>query len=275
VRLDPDWAKAHAGLAEAWSILSDYADVSVSETDSRVREAAGRALELDPGLVEVHASLGIAAAQEYRWEEAEREFLRVLEERPGYATAHQWYAWMLVMMGRHEEAIEEIRKARDADPVSVIINSNVGQMLHYAGHDEEALEELNRALEMAPDFPTALRHKALVYLNQGRFDEAISILRKLKQEFKWRANLAYALGRAGRVKEATDLLDQIEPKPMTLVAIAQVQASLGRNNEALTTLERSWEEAPGTLRYLKGQPEWKPLHEEPRYRALLRKMNLE
>ena len=117
VELDPGYAAAYVGLADAHLMLLNYGFSRGEETTAKVMAAVTRALEIDDQLAEAHASLGRLHTQRWSWLEAERELRRALELAPGYATGHQWYALLLLITGRNEQSIEEIQKALALDPL--------------------------------------------------------------------------------------------------------------------------------------------------------------
>jgi TolB-like protein len=279
IELDPDYAQGHAGLAAAWVVLPDYSDVPAAEVIPRVHRAINLALELDPQLAEARAPEVITASYEYDWERAERVAREVLEEAPGYGTGRHWLAWTLSLQGRFDEAIDEIRRARELDPLSLIINSNVGQMLLYAGRYEEGLAELARTLEMSPDFFVARRFTAIGHSMLGQHEEAIALARELYDERpdvpNTLADLAWAHARAGQTDEATVLLERTDwDASGRRLDGARVLTGLGRYDEAIELLERARREETGALRYILPDHAFAPLHDDPRFREILRSMNL-
>jgi TolB-like protein/Tfp pilus assembly protein PilF len=180
VERDPEFAAAHAGLADALIVLPAYAysgDAPVErESYERAESAARRALELDPGLAEARAALGMAATYFHRWEAADEEFRRAVEGAPGYATAHQWYAIYLSAVGRMEEAVRRAERARALNPYAVAVTFDLGLVLFMARRYEEALEMMNRARELSPEYESALDLKVVILEELGRYGEAIETL---------------------------------------------------------------------------------------------------
>ena len=131
-------------------------------------EAARKALELDPDLVEAHVELGTAHLfYDFDWPAAEREFRRAMELNPNYASAHEYYAWYLIDMGRSAESLAEIRKAEQLDPLSAEIVYLAGWFLHYSGRYADAVTETDKCLELDPNMWTA-------YLIQGQAYEQLA-----------------------------------------------------------------------------------------------------
>jgi len=123
---DPKYSLAYSGLADTLVLFPNYGNFRTKDYLPQAKEAALKALELDPDLAEAHSSLGqILFYWDYDWAGAEREHKRAIELNPKYPTAHQWYAELLSAAGRHDEAIKEISNALELDPVSMIINQNM------------------------------------------------------------------------------------------------------------------------------------------------------
>jgi Tfp pilus assembly protein PilF len=128
-------------------------DIQLAPRDAmpKAKEAALKALEIDPELAAAHASMGmVKTAYDFDWTGAEREFRRALELDPDYATGHAWYGWYLSVVGRHEEAVKELTRARQLDPLSPEVNAFLGLAFHRAGRYEEAVAQLRKTLEMDP-----------------------------------------------------------------------------------------------------------------------------
>lgn len=154
LELDPDFALALAGLAEAYLTLYPAAGVRASEARVRARDAARAALEIDPRLGEVHTTLGmLRGLWDLDWYGAEEEFRRAIELNPGHATAHHWYgAYLSFIFRRFEASAEELELARQLDPLSPIIQNDIGLALLNRGRPSEALEKFKEVLELEPEF---------------------------------------------------------------------------------------------------------------------------
>ena len=158
LQLDPLYAPAYTGLADALATLGDMLhSMPHREAFARAEAAARRALELDPSEAEAHATLGHMRMHAWRWAEAEREFQLAIEKGPGHAPAHQWRAYNLASQGRLDEAVEESRTAEQLDPLSPIIAADVAQVLYFAGRDAEAIAQARQTLQMNPSFAEARR----------------------------------------------------------------------------------------------------------------------
>jgi TolB-like protein/class 3 adenylate cyclase/Tfp pilus assembly protein PilF len=163
LELDPNYAEAHAGLADSYSLLADYGFWEPDVAYPQAREAAMTALALDDSLADAHASLGlIHMIYEKAHGSAETEFQKALELNPSYASAHQWYSILLEEMGRDKEAQAQAELALNLDPLSPVINYNVGNRYQDAGQYQEALKQFEQALEVEPNYDSALWGKYAV-----------------------------------------------------------------------------------------------------------------
>jgi tetratricopeptide (TPR) repeat protein len=140
----------------------------------KAREAAQKAIDLDPGLGEAYASLGwINSKFDWDWEEAERNFIRSIELNPSYATAHHWYAFLLTSQSRFERAIQEIQTAREMDPLSLIINRNSGVIYMWSRDYDKAIAALKRTIELDPEYPGTHNILGMCYFHKSMYEEAL------------------------------------------------------------------------------------------------------
>jgi TolB-like protein/Tfp pilus assembly protein PilF len=281
VRLDPGYAQAYAGLADCYVLGAD--PLPLKEHTRRLKETAGRALELDETLAEAHASLAYyVGAVEWNWEEAEKGFQRAIELNPGYATAHHWYAYHLAAMGRLEEAVAEIERSRVLDPLSLIINTDVGHILYFARRFDEAIDQYRRVLDMDANFAVAHLRLSEAYLAKGMYAEAVAEYNEAKRlgvanPEGW---LGYAHAIMGRTDEAQR--EVAELKRLTessgsgcMYRLAKIYTALGNHDQALAWLESTYEARDtGELALIKVDPMLADLRSHPRFERLLRRMKL-
>ncbi|HEX3561093.1 MAG TPA: winged helix-turn-helix domain-containing protein [Pyrinomonadaceae bacterium] len=177
---DPNYALAYAGLADSYATVGVLDDVASQETMPKARSAAMKALELDEGLAEAHASLGyVKHRYEWDWPGAEREFKRAIELNPGYATAHQWYGWYLVTLGSFDGALAQFKLANQIDPLSLYTNLTVGAPYFYSRQYDKAAEQYRRVTEMNPDFWLGHWWLARTFEQEGKYEEALAELQKM------------------------------------------------------------------------------------------------
>lgn len=282
VQLDPGYAQAHVGLADAVIFQGGNSLAGWNAALKDGRAILEQALTLDETLGDAHASLGLLAMNfDWDWTGAEKEFKRAIELNPNYATGHQWYGEFLAYMGRFDEAIAEITHARELDPLSLIINTDVAKVYCMARRYDESIAQFQATLRLDQDFAEAHALMGLVLSKQGRHDEAVAHLRKIRNiegNAPYLSWLGYAYGRAGRTEEARQIIDRLdELSGQTYVSplwMAIIWTGFGDNSEAFRALERILIEHTycGAVS-LKVNPIFDDLRSDPRFSEFLRLAN--
>jgi serine/threonine-protein kinase len=282
IQVDPNYALAYAGMADAYRTLAIAGFARSKDVCPQAMALAQRALAIDESLAEGHIVLGwIGFLYDWDWPSAEKELERAIELSPNNSEAHRAYAHLLSNSGRHDEAIAEGRRARELAPLTLISAALEGQFLFYAGHDAEAIERLNQTLELDPDFWVAHSILGRVYIRQGRFAEAITELQKAK-ELSSRSTepimqLGYAFAKSGDRNKAVAAIRELESLSTTKLVpaynFAMIYNSLGDTEKALDMLEKSREDRDIQLAFLKVDTRWNNLRSEPRFIELMNQMN--
>ena len=285
IEKDPNYALAYAGLADAYVLLSAYAEASPKDSLPQAKAAAAKALELDSTLGEAHASLAQALlAYDLNFAEATREFRRAIELNPNYATAHHWYGEsVLGPLGKFEEAIAEARRALELDPLSVIINADFGSALTNARRYDQAIEQLRKTVEMDPGFYYAHWTLGNALELKGFNEEAIAEYKKaiaLNDDPLPRALLGHLYAKLGRKDEALAILKQLrelrassKERYVSPYNLALIHIGLGQKNEAIQLLEETYEERDGyNIVFIKVEVLLDPLRGDPRFEALVEKV---
>jgi len=280
---DPNYAQAYSGLADTYALLGDwqYAVMTPKEAFPKAKDAAIKALELDSKLGEAHNSLAfVLDGFDWDLDSGGKEFQRAIELNPGYATAHHWYAWHLSLLGRYNEAIAEMRKAENLDPLSLIINADLAEMLVLAHSYDESIRQSRKTIETDPNFALAHNQLAQAYLQKHMYDEAVAELQKAVNlsgdSPTCIANLARAYIASGKRSEAVKLLGDLKkrsnPGYSNAAEIAMIYASLGDPDQAMTWLEKGYDERfnPGVLL----RPGFDPLRSDSRFQNLLHRVGL-
>jgi tetratricopeptide (TPR) repeat protein len=281
---DPTYAPAYAGLADAYGQLGYGSYVSPEDSFPRARAAALRALELDPTLSEAHAALGYTSMY-YEWDftKAEAEYKRAIELNPNNAVAHQWYAYLLTALERPaNEPEREIAIARKLDPLSVPINIDYAYILHYYQRNDEALHAVRLALEMNPRYPPGYFWLGRIYTAERRYSEAESALQNIGPLRTWTPAMAvrgYLYGTTGRPNDAKAVLAEFDAlgragRYASGYAIAVVHAGLGDREGTLSALDAAFRERSHWLVWLKRDPRWDEIREQPPFRELVRRVGL-
>ena len=280
IALDPGYARAYAGLADAYGLLASYNFLSPQQAYPKAKAAAEKAIALDGGLAEAHTSLAsIQHSYEWDWRGAERAYQRALELNPGYATAHQWYGEYLIQVGRFDQAARQMELARALDPLSLIINTNLGWTYFMARDYDRAIAQLRKVVELDAHFVNARLKLGLAYMQKGELAEA-------QAEFQQAQTLAgdgsqvlsargYAYALAGVRAEAQRIVQQLEARARTSYIepsdIALVYVALGQSDEAFAWLQKAYQQrSEALLCWLKVDPRVDALRADPRFAELLR-----
>ena len=283
IALDSTYAPVHAGLSEALMLLSNYGIEPPRATHQPARDAAERALELDPALYEGHVSLAAILWQyEWDWDRAEHQIQRAIELNPGAANARHWHSAFLAVAGRFEEALAENHRAQELDPLSQIFVAFEGWIMAFEGRDREAMARLRYAIELDPLYVPALFYLGLSLTRVGRGDDAIEAIEQAVQLSGRLARtltyLVFACARAGRRERAMEVLAELEERARTSYVppyfLATAHGALGHLDRAMEWLERGYMERDVMMRDLAVDPASEPLRQDERGRDVLRRMGL-
>jgi len=283
IAVDPGYAQAYSGLADAYALAGgwEYGVLTPQEAAPRAREAASRAVYLDPALSEGHTSLAFALdVSSWDWNGAEREFRRALELNPGYATAHHWYGYHLMLVGRDNEGIAELKRAESLDPLSLIISAGVADVLFIAHRFDEAMRQLQQTLDMDPNFAMAHYQRGQVLVQQHKLDAAISEFERAIElagpSPAFDANLANAYAASGRTVDARRTAADLEHLPEqsgSLDAnIALIYVGLGDTDQAMRWLDKAYQAQFEPIMLVR--PQFDPLRTDPRFQALMSRLGL-
>jgi DNA-binding winged helix-turn-helix (wHTH) protein/tetratricopeptide (TPR) repeat protein len=282
VAADPNFALAYAGLADAYVLVASFSVEPGRQAISSARTAALSAIQLDSGLAEPHAALGmISFFTDWDSAAAEQEFQRALALEPNYATAHHWYALDLAAMGRADQASYEVRKAQDLDPTSSMIATNVGWVFYLNRHYEEAEHAFRKVLEMDPGFVRAHTRLGITLLTEGKNQAAVQELRQalaLSGDPYVKGVLAEALAVSGNRAEASRMLAEMikdsQQRYVQPFGIALAYLGLGQRDRALEWLQKALDDHTTTMVWAKIDPELDQLRSTPELQAMLAKMKL-
>jgi len=279
VALDPKFDQAWAALADTYVLLPEYRAGSIVEFIPEARKAAERALAINPDSARALTTQAyIKAMYEYDFAGANADFARAVELEPGYATGHQWFAEILAAQRRTDEALEQIELAIEADPLSAVIAHIKGWILMYTGRTDEALAQYQAARALNPLMPTILGNMVTLNLMRGEYQTA----RLLSAE----------LGQILNTDQAPDLalIDAMENPALKDHAVKLIQqwpdvydgamdralslALLGEYDLALDNLEKAFAAGDPYAIHMNRVSLYDPLRNDPRFQALLQKMNL-
>ncbi len=276
--LDPDFALAWTELGRAYINEAGSGWLAVADGYGRAREAAERALSLEPDLAEAHALMVlILSAFDLDWRGAEASFARALELAPRNAMVLGVCGLLARDLGRLGEAVGLFRRALEQDPLRPATYNNLGWTLHAADRFSEAEDAYRKALELAP---LGVAHRAFLsvtLLAQGRSEEALSeAMREPEESYRlWALALIHdAMDRDVESNSALQKLGRTNADTMAY-NIAEVYAVHGEMDPAFEWLQRAWLQRDTGLGELMTNPRLRSLHGDPRWGAFLRKMGFE
>ena len=283
IGLDPTFALAYSGLSGAYGALYGTF-LPAAEGMPKAKAAAQKALDLDPFLADAHASLGgVQMNYEWDWHGAEQSFRRAIELKPNDAGAHFLYGYLLVVLGRFREATSQLNQARQLDPLSLHIEVTAVWPLFYGRRYDEAIAALRKTVASDSSFVGAQFRLAEAYTLKGEFGNARA---------RWRAvqaligdhsdvlgRLGYLYAVSGERQKAYAIVDTLRARyhkgrSDEPYDVAVVYTGLGEKERALGWLETAYEEHSSWMTFAKVSAELDPLRAEPRFRALLEKLQL-
>jgi tetratricopeptide (TPR) repeat protein len=284
IALDPNYALAYVGLAEAYLRLALVNNIPAAEAMPQAKAAALRATEIAPRNADTFSTLAwIVFWYDWDWQAAEKHCLRGIKLNPNNPFVRMVHAHLLSNTGRHAEALAEIRRARELDPTSIFNQAIEGQILLFAGKTDEALDTLKILTEAIPNFWLGYLFISRVYNEKQMHTEAIAALAKAGELFpankESTALRGYSLAKVGKLTQARAVLDELrQSSNREYVApynLAMIHNALGETETALDYLEKAYSEKNVLMVFLKVEPKWNNLRNEPRFIVLMRRMNFE
>jgi len=279
VELDPEFALAHAELADCYSLLNWYIEPPPPGAWQQAKLSATRAVEADPELADAHASLGFVRLHYDRdWEAAEHELRKAILLTPGNQVAHRWYAYSLSAMGRHEEAAVEIEQAREISPQSPVIATAMANVLFLAGRFDDTIEQCRKSLQLDPGSVAAHTILRWAYEKKGMHSEALAAYEQ-ERSFAGdtpttRAKRAHVLAATGRQDEARAILAEILARRneqwVTAYEIAIIYCLLGDRDNAFRWLHQAEREHAVGFTFVRVDPHLESLRSDARFAELLR-----
>jgi DNA-binding SARP family transcriptional activator len=284
IEKEPNYALAYTGLADCYASLAfsfDTGSVAPRDAIPKAKAAALKALELDDTLAEARTSLAfIKLHYDWDWPAAAAEFNRAIEMNPNYANAHHWYSHYLMAMGLVEESLNASLKAFELEPLVLVLNLHLGWHYFFARQYDEAIEHLRTTLELEPNFEQAHRYLGWAYQKKEMFAEAERALQQAISLFNGSIEAHAMLGSVyALAKEKNKALKVVEELNQTSKEryvspffIALIYANLDQKDDALTWLEKAYEDRSDLLTYLKIDPRLDNLRAEPRFINLLQRV---
>ena len=284
LELDPVYAAAYAGLANAYHSLSTYGNVSPAETYPKAREYGLKALELDESSAHAHALRASLSMKDWDWDGADKEFRRAIELEPSNAYTRDNYAFFLLYVNRLDEAVMQDQRALELDPLAVIMHQNHGEVLYYARRYDESIEASLETIDMDSLFPQTHTFLGMAYAAKGMTEEAVKALdrdREIsgggKPEIESWIGVAYALaGQKDRARQIyADMMEQARSEFISPFPLACICFVLGDLDRGFEWLREGYERRDPRMSYLKVHPACDGVRTDPRYTYWLKKMGLD
>ena len=278
--LEPRYAPALAGMAVAYQTLNRLDAMPPAEAISKGRDAAKKALAIDEGLGAAHAALASISGHDMDYSSARQEFQRAIELDPNDAATRQAYAFYLARTGRTDESRAQVRRWLELEPIST--TSFVAKITLEWHEFDNAVEECRKLIERHPGNPSAYSIMGDAFTARKRYPEAVAAYEKSlvlsNRGGMGLSGLGYTLGTMGEKSAAEKILREMEEKSrrryVSPIHFAIVHMGLGHNEQAMEWLERTYQVRSHWLMSIPVDYRFDALHNEPRFQALLRKMNL-
>ena len=282
IKKDPTHALSYVGLANAYIYWSSVS-VGALPRDwmPKAKKAAVEAVRLDPTSADGHAALGaVRMRYDYDWAGAETELRRAIQLNPSHAAAHNWHARYLLVTGRSNEALAEQQLAQGLDPLSIHVHALVGWQYYMQQDYEHSIDQLSLTVQLDPRFWLSRTWLGVSYAERGRFQEALAEFEtalSISDELVTKAWLAYTYARMGNGADARALLEELRDlsrqKYVPPIFAAWIYAGLGDRDGVFQQLEKAYEDRAPNLIYLKSEPPFQEFRSDPRFQALVKKMN--
>jgi TolB-like protein len=283
IAIDPNYALAHAELAQSISVPAYYGVVDPNVAYPKARTAALRALDIDPNLAEGHEILAtVLKSYDWNWNDAEAEYKRAIELNPNYATAHYHYSYFLAESGRFEEAIREATEALSRDPMSGLLNAGLAFVLLETRKFDESIEQARTASEVDPEMVLCYWILGTAYEKKGMYPQAIEAYEKSIDlgggvGFS-KAFISHAYATAGQLSKAWEAVGELQELsktryvPWTALVIAY--DGLREMDLAMKALNKACENRETNLVLLKVWPHFDNVRHDPRFQEIERRVGL-
>ena len=283
IQLDPNDPAPHAGIARNLFFTAFFGGASPTDVLPRMRDAAARALELDPGYADAYGTLALYYLHyKWDWEQADQYFRRALEVSPNAAQVRHDYAHYLLAVGRTEEGAAQSARAAELDPGNTMLTACAGWHGFTDREYDGAVKNSMAALMMMPGMFWPELILGWAYEQKGQYPQAVATLRNAVTHSSGLpfavASLAHALGRSGQEGAARkllgDLLDQSSLRYVSAYDIAIIYAGLDDHERTLVWLRRAYAERSAWLVNIAWEPRFDRLRDDPRFTAITANMRL-
>jgi TolB-like protein/Tfp pilus assembly protein PilF len=283
IQLDENFAKAYSALSGCYVYLGAFGQMPSKIAYPKAKEYAHKALQLDDSLPDSHLSIAMVDFFDWNWDAAYKSFIKTLELNPNNAEAHQYFAYYLLAFGNFKKAVAECERALSIDPLSIPINASLAETYAHCGMFEQARDQFSKTLELDPNFRAALNGLGWTNYFLGEHNIAIEKLKQsqdlLGDPLKSNAALGYIYAKLNMKNELDQCLLKLEERTKKekeisfLFDYAIISMGLKNYDKVFDYLNRAYDEKIGGLIFIRGRY-WKEIHDDPRFKELLIKMNL-
>lgn len=280
IKKDPTYAPAYAGLGETYRNLSWGGWLPLKEARQKEEWATLKALQIDDALAEAHVLMANIKEIDLDWAGAEAEYKRALELDPNSVRTHQTYAWHLETQGRLDEALLHLKRAQELDPLALEVSTDIAILFNFSRQYDLAIEQFRKTIEMDPSYAPAHSRFATTYQHKGMYEEALGEAKKANAlgRSSGDAQLGYAYAVAGKRDEAEKILNELKEQSkngyVSSFDFALIYMGLGEKDQAFEWLNKTFEENPYRISFIKVNPRFDSLRSDPRFTELLRRMKL-
>jgi serine/threonine protein kinase/Flp pilus assembly protein TadD len=281
-RIDPGYAAAYAGLSEAWTGLGWIGAMAWEDARGPAKDAATKAIALDNSLSDGHAAAAVVAMRDWDWKTAEEEDKLAISLNPGNPTAHMSYGNILRYLGRIDESIAEAKRAVELDPLSALTNEVLAEAYLCAPRPDLTVAQAEAALEVHPEVSELHQIAGWAYAFSGHYDKGIEEIQKSLAldgvDPGLSPDLAYIEAAHGKKEEARKILKRIQTLaksvPVDPGQLAFIYVGLNERPEALKLLEQAYRLHSPMMTWLKADPRFDPIRNEPGFQDLMRRVGL-
>jgi len=270
---DPNYALAWAGLADSLISIGDVEEVDPAAYMPRARDAALKALQLDPSLAEAHAALGMVTCHyDFDWPSAEREYKKAFELNPNYASAHQYYSLGLMAHGRFAEANAQLEIARRLDPLALIVDVDIALLRKFQRDFDGVIAVSKSILERDPNYHLGYSMLTTGYLCERRWDDWRAADAKYPQgEYL----SAIVNGHPDEIERVLrKMIEEAKVDARRPYDVAHVATMKGDRSLALDWLEKSYQHHDYWMLYINVDPEYDALRSDPRFQTIIHRLGV-
>ncbi|HEY6626627.1 MAG TPA: tetratricopeptide repeat protein [Ignavibacteriaceae bacterium] len=278
----PDFSLAYSRLSACYIFLGAAGFMLTEVAYSKAKEYANKSSEIDSSHIDAQITMGmIKYFNDWDWVGAEKCFLKALEINPNSAETHQYYALLLTTLGYHKKALKQCEFAYQIDPLSAPISYSLSYVYYNNNQPENAIAQQKKTIELDPDFGDAWNSMAWMYLRSNQYEKAIEIFNKILNDptniMKATSGLSYAYAKLGQTERAFEFISKTETSGSDHLTVdlelAIVYTGLGELDKAIDSLHKAVDKRVGGLNFINGKF-WKELHDYPRFKEILKRMNL-